>query len=119
MEEVGEVARAVLRLAQYKPVNGQGEETGHPQDAGHTGEEVLRRQLAEELADAITFLTKLAYTFDIDLEAALWANRSKCEARYASMQQGWAEVAAYLDHEIQVLARFRRELESRWPGGTE
>lgn len=105
MEEIGEVARAVLRLARYKPADG-------PESSEA---EALKQQLAEELADAVTFLAKLAYTFDIDLEAALWANRRKCEARYPLASQGRAEVAAYLDHEIQMLAGFRCELESRWP----
>lgn len=79
-EEVGEVCRAVLRLSGYKPA----------------AERDGRQELAEELADATTFLVKLAYTFDIDLEETLADNRRKCERRYVDPQQGREEAARYL-----------------------
>ena len=95
-EEVGEVARAVLRLSEYK-----------------RDEPASLDELKQELADAVTFLVKLAYSFGIDLEEALEQNRQKCEARYASVKAGRHEIERFLDRELTELSRFRRELDER------
>ena len=67
MEEMGEIAREVLYLEGYR----------EPGDI-----EARRVLLAGELADAMTFLFKLAYQFDIDMEAALRANQTKVNERF-------------------------------------
>ena len=67
LEELGEIAREVLYLEGYRDMD----------DA-----EQRRSLLAEELADCITFLFKLAYQFDIDMEEALRANQPKAYERF-------------------------------------
>ena len=74
LEELGEIAREVLYLEGYR----------EPDD-------LQRRQslLAAELADCATFLFKLAYQFDIDMEAALIANQDKANARFSVEEGRW------------------------------
>lgn len=92
-EELGEIARLVLYKEGYRdPTEAQG----------------LQESLAEELADAATFLFKLAYQFDIDLEAALLRNREKAERRFG-VEQGLADTARYLAHQELNLKRMREE----------
>jgi NTP pyrophosphatase (non-canonical NTP hydrolase) len=94
MEELGEVARLVLFLEGYKPGEGR--------------EDELKAELTEELGDAATFLFKIAYQFDIDMEAAMKGNVPKAEDRY-SVEAGRAEMARYIQRQEENLARIRGE----------
>ena len=91
VEEIGEIAREVEYLEGYR-------ETKGVDDA--------RSRLAEELADAVTFLYKLAYQCGVDLEQALQANMAKAEARY-SIAFGQADTERYLSRQAENLARIR------------
>ncbi len=71
LEEMGEVARLVLRYEGYK-------EAADP--------EALRADLAEEMSDLFVFLFKLAYQTGIDVEDALAAGQAKANARYQARQ---------------------------------
>ena len=93
VEELGEVGRLVLYKEGYR----------EPADAAG-----LQEALAEELADAATFLFKLAYQFDLDLEAALLANREKAERRF-DVEGGRKDTARYLAHQERNLKRMRGE----------
>jgi NTP pyrophosphatase (non-canonical NTP hydrolase) len=92
-EELGEVARLVLYREGYR----------EPQD-----EAALRHRLEEELADAATFLFKLAYQLDIDLEAGLLANKDKAERKY-NVDDGLTDTRRYLSRQEQNLNRMRGE----------
>ncbi|MFN2242295.1 MAG: MazG-like family protein [Anaerolineae bacterium] len=94
VEEIGEIAREVEYLEGYR-------ETKGVDDA--------RSRLAEELADAVTFLYKLAYQCGVDLEQALQANMAKAEARY-SIAFGQADTERYLSRQAENLARVRETL---------
>ncbi len=74
LEEMGEIAREVLYLEGYR----------EPDDLPRR-----RDLLAAELADCATFLFKLAYQFDIDMEAALVANQDKANARFSVEEGRW------------------------------
>ena len=91
MEEMGEIAREVLYLEGYRD----------PDDM-----DKRRAMLAGELADAMTFLFKLAYQFDIDMEAALKANQSKVTERFP-VEKGRELAKRYLE-------RQRRNAERMW-----
>jgi len=91
IEEIGEIAREVEVLEGYR--NGA--------DADHG-----RAHLAEELADAATFLFKLAYQCDVDLEDALKANMTKAENRF-SVAFGRADTERYLARQAEILARIQ------------
>jgi NTP pyrophosphatase (non-canonical NTP hydrolase) len=93
VEEVGEIAREVEYLEGYR-------------DAGDLAKVNMR--LAEELADAATFLFKLAYQCGVDLEDALRANMSKAEERF-SVDFGRADTERYLARQAENLARIRDE----------
>ncbi len=69
VEELGELSRCVLALEGYKTVS--------PSER-----ERIRDNLGEELADAVTFLVKLAYTYNLDLADYLAANQAKCQMRF-------------------------------------
>ena len=96
VEEIGEIARQVEYLEGYR-------------DAEDADE--VRGNLAEELADAATFLYKLAYQCGVDLEDALRANMSKAENRF-SVDFGRSDTERYLARQAENLARMR-EAESR------
>jgi NTP pyrophosphatase (non-canonical NTP hydrolase) len=96
VEEIGEIARQVEYLEGYR-------------DAENAEE--VRGNLAEELADAATFLYKLAYQCGVDLEDALRANMSKAENRF-SVDFGRSDTERYLARQAENLARMR-EAESR------
>ena len=89
VEEIGEIARQIEYLEGYR-------ETTDADDA--------RDRLAEELADAMTFLYKLAYQCEVDLEDALQANMAKAEARF-SVAFGQADTERYLSRQAENLAR--------------
>jgi NTP pyrophosphatase (non-canonical NTP hydrolase) len=89
IEEIGEVAREVGYLEGYR-------------DADDAGE--ARARLAEELADAATFLYKLAYQCGVDLEAALEANMTKAENRF-SVAFGRVDTERYLARQAENLAK--------------
>ncbi len=93
VEEIGEVARLVLYKEGYR----------NPDERAD-----LQAELAGELADAATFLFKLAYQFDIDLEAALIGNQAKAERRFG-VTESRAEMARYLESQAQNMKRMRGE----------
>lgn len=106
VEEVGEVGRCLLVLAGYK---------GSPEPPEET-----RRQLAEELADAITFLVKIGYTCGIDVAAALEDNMAKCAGRYdtpAGIRAGIEESDRYLKHRRESLDALVAAFRRRFPEG--
>jgi len=93
IEEVGEIAREVEYLEGYR-------------DAENAG--AIRSRLAEELADAATFIYKLAYQCGVDLEDALHANMTKAESRF-SVDFGRADTERYLARQAENLARIQRD----------
>ena len=93
VEEIGEIAREVEYLEGYR-------------DADSSDE--VRTRLAGELADAATFLYKLAYQCGIDLESALQANMTKAEERF-SVAYGRADTMRYLARQAENLARLQEE----------
>jgi NTP pyrophosphatase (non-canonical NTP hydrolase) len=93
VEEIGEVARLVLYKEGYRDPHERAD---------------LQAELAGELADAATFLFKLAYQFDIDLEAALVGNQAKAERRFG-VAASRAEMARYLETQAQNMKRMQGE----------
>jgi NTP pyrophosphatase (non-canonical NTP hydrolase) len=91
-EEVGEIARQVEYLEGYRDTD----------DA-----EQARAHLAEELADAATFLYKLAYQCGVDLEDSLKANMAKAENRF-SVAYGRADTQRYLARQAENLAKIQK-----------
>jgi NTP pyrophosphatase (non-canonical NTP hydrolase) len=91
VEEIGEIAREVEYYEGYRQTD--------------DGEQV-RARLAEELADAATFLFKLAYQCGVDLEDALRANMTKAEDRF-SVAYGRADTRRYLARQAEILARIQ------------
>jgi NTP pyrophosphatase (non-canonical NTP hydrolase) len=98
MEELGEVARLVLYLDGYHAPDGR-----QPDDP-----QLLCVRLAEELADCMTFLFKLAYQYGVDMEAALEGNQRKATGRY-NVEQGRADTERYLARQTENLARMKGE----------
>ena len=80
MEELGEVARLVLNLEGYKEEMDEAE---------------MKAQLQEELADAMTFLFKVAYQYGVDMEQGLAGNVRKAETRHP-VEQGRDEMGRYV-----------------------
>ena len=93
IEEIGEIAREVEYLEGYR-------------DADSSDD--VRARLAEELADAATFLYKLAYQCGVDLESALQANMTKAEERF-SVAYGRADTMRYLARQHENLARIQED----------
>ena len=93
IEEIGEIAREVEYLEGYRDADDRTE---------------VRARLAEELADAATFLFKLAYQCGVDLEDALQANMTKAEERF-SVAFGRADTERYLARQAENLARIQDE----------
>lgn len=91
IEEIGEIAREVEYYEGYRDAG---------DDAGS------QDRLAEELADAATFLYKLAYQLGVDLEKALEDNMTKAENRF-SIDFGQADTRRYLARQAEVLSRIR------------
>lgn len=92
IEEIGEIARQVEYLEGYR-------------DAADAGE--VRAHLVEELADAATFLYKLAYQCGVDLEDALKANMTKAEDRF-SVAYGRTDTKRYLARQAENLAQMSK-----------
>lgn len=92
IEEIGEIAREVEFLEGYR-------DTDEP--------EAARARLAEELADAATFLFKLAYQCGVDLQDALKDNMTKAEERF-SVAFGKADTERYLAHQAEYLKRIQK-----------
>jgi NTP pyrophosphatase (non-canonical NTP hydrolase) len=92
IEEIGEIAREVEFLEGYR-------DTDRPEEA--------RARLAEELADAATFLYKLAYQCGVDLEDALKNNMTKAEERF-SVAFGQADTERYLARQADNLERIQK-----------
>jgi NTP pyrophosphatase (non-canonical NTP hydrolase) len=93
IEEIGEIAREVGYYEGYRDSD----------DA-----EEVRARLAEELADAATFLYKVAYQCGVDLEGALRANMAKAESRF-SVAFGQAATERYVTRQTENLARMREK----------
>jgi NTP pyrophosphatase (non-canonical NTP hydrolase) len=93
IEEIGEIAREVEYLEGYR-------------NASDTSE--VRARLAEELADAATFLYKLAYQCGVELEDALEANMTKAKERF-SVALGRADTERYLARQAENLTRIQEE----------
>ncbi|MCP4167095.1 MAG: hypothetical protein GY759_14580 [Chloroflexi bacterium] len=91
MEELGEIAREVLYLEGYR----------EPDDL-----EMRRAMLAEELADCVTFLFKLAYQFDIDMEQALKGNQPKANERFP-VERGRELAERYLQRQRKNAERLQ------------
>jgi len=91
IEEVGEIAREVEYVEGYREATDPAE---------------VSARLAEELADAATFLFKLAYQCGVDLEDALRVNMDKAEERF-SVDFGRADTERYLARQAENLARIR------------
>jgi len=90
-EELGEIAREVQYFEGYRDAEGAGD---------------VRAHLAEELADAATFVFKLAYLCDIDLEQAMLRNMDKANRRF-SVDRGRADTERYLARQAEILARMQ------------
>jgi NTP pyrophosphatase (non-canonical NTP hydrolase) len=95
IEEIGEIAREVEYLEGYR-------EADDPLQ--------VRTRLAEELADAATFLFKLSYQCGVDLEDALQGNMTKAEERF-SVDVGQADMRRYLACQARNLAKIRGDEE--------
>lgn len=97
LEELGEVAREVQHLEQYR--------TGRDP-------ETARANLAVELADVVTMTVKLAALHTIDLDAALTQLQEKCEHRFA-VSAGQQETHRYWLAQKQLFAE-RAERYAAW-----
>lgn len=80
MEELGEVAREIQRLEQYRA----------PGDL-----EQARHNLEGELADTVTMLVKLGSLYGISMDEALHALQNKCERRF-TVPESRQETQRYL-----------------------
>jgi len=89
-EELGEIARAILRCDHYKP--------SHSNEATQT-------ELSEELADLFVFLFKIAYQCGIDMDEALRNVQAKVDARFPDTVEANEEVERYLHKQQETLAR--------------
>ncbi len=87
LEEMGEVARLVLRYEGYK-------EAADPDS--------LRADLAEEMSDLFVFLFKLAYQTGVDVEDALAAGQAKANARYPDLDRAGEELARYQARQAEL-----------------
>lgn len=85
VEEIGEIAREIEYMEGYR-------EAPDTDDA--------RSRLAGELADAATFVYKLAYQCGVDLESAMQANMTKAEQRF-SVDFGRADTERYLARQAE------------------
>ena len=83
VEEVGEIARHVLRLDGYR-------------DLSEDERQAEIEQLAMEINDAFVFLTKLAICYNLELADILAKGQAKAEAR-TNVEEGRREMARYLE----------------------
>ncbi|MDQ7030319.1 MAG: hypothetical protein Q9O62_11335 [Ardenticatenia bacterium] len=83
IEEIGEIARHVLRLDGYRELD----EVQRQAEIEH---------LAMEINDAFVFLTKLAICYNLDLADILRRGQAKAEAR-TNVEEGRREMARYLE----------------------
>lgn len=90
LEELGEVARLILRWEGYK-------------DAANP--EQLRADLEEELSDVFIFLFKLAYQTGVDVEAALARGQAKADDRHADLDKAGDGLARYHDRQQDLLMK--------------
>ncbi|MCO6451413.1 MAG: hypothetical protein J5I90_11560 [Caldilineales bacterium] len=94
LEEMGEIAREVLYLDGYR------------EDEDREGRRAL---LAAELADCMTFLFKLAYQFDIDMEQALRENQPKAYQRFP-VEQGRMLIDRYIQRQRRGMERWLNDV---------
>ncbi len=87
VEELGEVARLILRYEGYKEIESP---------------EKLHAELAEELSDLLVFLFKLAYQTGVDVEDALRQGQEKANRRYPQLEQAREELARYQARQAQL-----------------
>lgn len=90
VEEVGEIARLVLKLEGYR-------------DLAEEERAQVVAELAMEINDAVVFLTQLAIAFGIDLEQAMRRGQVKAEAR-TSVEQGQREAERYRRRQAENVA---------------
>lgn len=88
MEEMGEIARHILRLEGHKARRTT--PFLRMDDDGARAEEIA--DLALELSDAFVFLTKLANSYDIEWEETIRRGMEKAEARW-DVEAGKREAA--------------------------
>jgi NTP pyrophosphatase (non-canonical NTP hydrolase) len=93
IEEIGEIAREVAYVEGYRDATGAAD---------------VQDRLAGELADAATFLFKLAYQCGVDLEDALQANMTKAENRF-SVAFGRSDTERYLARQAENLANIQHK----------
>ncbi len=89
-EELGEVARAILRCDGYKPARSNA---------------AIKAELSEELADLLVFLFKIAYQCGIDVEESLCNAQTKVDARFPDTITANEEVEAYLQKQQKTLTK--------------
>lgn len=97
-EEVGEIARLVLKLEGYRDLP--------PEERGQVVDE-----LAMEINDAIVFLTQLAIAYGIDLEETMRRGQEKAESRF-SVEQGRREAERYRRRQAENVAWLREQSEN-------
>jgi NTP pyrophosphatase (non-canonical NTP hydrolase) len=94
MEEMGEIARLVLQWEGYKEAQSPGQ---------------WHAELAEELSDLFTFLFKLAYQTNVDVESALTNGQTKADNRYFDLAKANAELTRYHARQAEELSRMLGE----------
>ncbi len=88
-EEMGEIARVLECLEGYR--------------GSDLAPEELRAELADELADLMAFIFKLANQFDIDMGAAMESQLRKFLGRYSDVEEGRREMARYVAYQERNL----------------
>jgi len=94
-EEMGEIGRVLQYLEGYR-------------DTDHSAVQ-LREELAEELADLMAFIFKLASQHDIDMGKAMRAQMKKFVARNRDVDVGQREMARYTSFQERNLRWIKGE----------
>jgi NTP pyrophosphatase (non-canonical NTP hydrolase) len=101
-EELGEIARVLECLEGSRS-------TERTRD-------LLREDLADELADLMAFLFKLANQYGLDMGEAMQAQLHKFQARYHDVEQGRREMARYVAYQERNLAWVQGKQKPQNPG---